>query len=107
MQYCVNCGREINEDADVCVYCGCAVNENREVSVVKKSNTLKTLAKVFMILGTILMGFAVFPLLWCVPMTIIYCDSIKNNRPISIGFKICTLLFVSMIAGILMLCDED
>ena len=36
-------------------------------------------------------------------MTIAY---FKNSR-VGIGFKICTLLFVDLIAGILMLCDNN
>ena len=32
---------------------------------------------------------------------------INEKKPVSVGFKVCTLLFVSLIAGILMLCDSD
>ncbi len=40
-------------------------------------------------------------------MTIVYCEKIKNKEPISLIFKICTLIFVSRIAGILMLCADE
>ena len=40
-------------------------------------------------------------------MTVSYCKKIKTGEPISVGFKICSLLFVSTIAGIIMLIDKD
>lgn len=46
------------------------------------------------------------PLIWQIPMTIIYFLKAKNNEDISIAFKICILLFVSPVAGILMLCGS-
>lgn len=51
--------------------------------------------------------FACFPLAWILPMTVHYCRAIKNNRPVGIFFKICTLIFVNLIAGILMLIDQS
>ena len=72
-----------------------------------KETTLQTVAKIFMIISTVLMGFAIIPLAWCIPMTVIYCRKIKNGEPVGLGFKICSLLFVSLIAGILMLIDGE
>ena len=46
------------------------------------------------------MGIGLF---WCVPMFVHYC---KNSYFVGAGFKICTLLFVNTIAGILMFCDD-
>ena len=40
-------------------------------------------------------------------MTKSYIEKITENRSVGIGFKVCTLLFVNTIAGILMLCDEE
>lgn len=74
---------------------------------VKQPSGLATAAKILMIVGTVLMGLYIIPLAWCIPMTITYCNKLKNNEPISTGFKVCCLLFVSMIGGILMLCDKD
>ena len=73
----------------------------------KKESGLSTAAKILMIIGTVVMGLYIIPLAWCIPMTISYCNKLKNNEPISTGFKICCLLFVSMIGGILMLCDKE
>lgn len=91
------------------------------------SGLVKT-TKVFLILGTILnplvislnlaeslsssemiIVFTIISLItlsWCLPMTIVYFHKIKSGARIGTGFKICTLIFVSQVAGILMLCDK-
>lgn len=63
-------------------------------------------AKILMIISTVIMGIYIIPLAWCLPMTISYCKKLKTGQPVGIGFKICTLLFVNTISGILMLCDN-
>ena len=69
---------------------------------------MKTVIKVFMILGCVVGACAyLIPLAWCIPMTVIYFRKLKNNEPISTGFKVCSLLFVSLVGGILMLCDKE
>ena len=61
--------------------------------------------KFLMIAGTILTAFATYgvSLLWSIPMTVVY---FKNDGWVGNGFKVCTLLFVSLVAGILMFCDD-
>ena len=68
---------------------------------------MKTAAKVFMILRCVISGFALIPLCWTVPMTVHYCRAVREHRRVGVGFKVCSLLFVSLIAGILMLCDPE
>lgn len=110
--YCVKCGAEIMDEAVICPKCGCYTsNFNQQAkptaSSASKNEGLKTAAKIFMILGCIFMGFAIIPLAWTLPMTLSYCDKVKRGEKVGTGFKVCTLLFVSMIGGILMLCDND
>ena len=115
MKYCVKCGAEMVDDAVVCVKCGCACAPAKTytpqvaIQPVSGENGLTSVAKIFLILSTILMGLFSFgiALAWCLPMTISYFNKIKRQKPVSIGFKVCSLLFVSMIAGILMLCDQN
>ena len=47
------------------------------------------------------------PLIWRIPMTNHYFKASAKKEPVGIGFKVCTLLFVNLIAGILMLCDTS
>lgn len=77
------------------------------VQTEKKFTGLQTAAFVFMILSTIAMGWALIPLAWCIPMTVSYYNCIKQGRPVSMGLKICTLLFVNLLSGIFMLADPN
>ena len=111
MKYCTKCGNELMDEAVICPKCGCATGYQQPTNNdgQKTPSTLKTVAKIFMIIGTVAMGLSLFliPLAWCIPMTVSYCNKVKKGEPISTGFKICSLLFVSLVAGILMLCDQD
>lgn len=104
MKYCTKCGKELIDEAVVCTNCGCAVEPIR---INKDTNALIAAAKVFMVISTVINGFALLPLFWCLPMTISYFVKTANNEEITVGFKVCTLLFVSPMAGVLMLCDND
>ena len=111
MKFCSKCGAELVDDAVVCTACGRFVDDNAAGRASAKSSTsgLATAAKVFMIIGTVIMALYTFgiALAWCLPITISYCNRLKDGRPISVGFKVCSLLFVSLVGGILMLCDKE
>jgi len=114
MKYCPKCGAEMADDARFCPKCGAEYivqNANTEMvtgQVQTQSDTLKTAAKVFMVIGTVVLGLCTWiALAWCLPMTITYFDKVKKGEPVGTGFKVCCLLFVSLIAGIIMLCDND
>ena len=108
MKYCSKCGSEIDENATFCPNCGNPVSNENNTSVKNDSAAIKTATKVFMVIGCVLSAlYFLIPLCWTLPMTIVYFSKTNSRQPISVGFKICTLLFVSLIAGILMLCDKD
>lgn len=102
MKYCRKCGAQIEDDAEFCSNCGEPVNNNK-LSVTQYDSTLAIVIKVFMILDTIALGFFIIPLAWCIPMTVSTFRRLDNNEPIGVGFKVCTLLFVGLIPGILLL----
>ena len=122
MKYCSHCGQALDGNSNVCPVCG-KTNESQASSAPRepkesqassaprepKESGLATAAKILMILGTIVNAISGFliPLAWCIPMTISYCRKLKRGEPISTGFKVCSLLFVSLLGGILMLCDKD
>ena len=47
------------------------------------------------------------PIAWMLPMTINLQKCYKNKSDISTAFKVCNLIFVNQIAGILLLCEEN
>ncbi|MBE6529160.1 MAG: zinc-ribbon domain-containing protein [Ruminococcaceae bacterium] len=106
--FCSKCGKEIMDEAVICPHCGCSPKGQNAKAITNSSNSgMKTVAKVLMILSTVILGFWIIPLAWCLPLTIMYCNKVSRGEPISTGFKVCCLLFVNLIAGILMLCDND
>lgn len=107
MKYCTKCGNELLDDAVICPKCGCAVEGAKNPVAVNSMSGLQLAAKIFMILGCIAYGWLLVPLAWCIPMTVSYCGKISRGEPVGVGFKVCSLLFVNMIAGILMLCDSE
>ena len=110
MKYCSKCGKQLFDEAVICTGCGCSVETEIYVQARERSGErsgLKLATKILMILGTIMTGFWLIPLAWCIPLTISYFNKVRNGEPITTGFKVCCLLFVSLIGGILMLCDND
>lgn len=63
---------------------------------------MKTLEKVFIIIGMVCGCVAIYPLI----LGAIVLSKMKEGH-LSTGWKIVTLLFVNLIAGILLLCDKD
>ncbi len=78
-----------------------------EQNVQKNNSGLITVIKVFLVLGCIAQGWMIIPLAWCLPITISSFKKMNAGQPIGTGMKVCTLLFVSLIAGICMLCMKD
>ena len=105
MMFCQKCGKEIMEEAVVCPNCGCGVEKKKKGN--GGSDGLAVASKVFLILGCIAQGFLLLPLAWCLPITISICNKMKNNEPVGAGLKVCALLFVSLLGGILLLCRSD
>lgn len=105
--FCTNCGKEINEQAVICPNCGVPTANYKKVANCDEKGGLQAVIKVFLIIACVFSVFSfLIPLAWCLPMTISYCKKIESGEEITTGFKVCTLLFVSLISGILMLCDN-
>lgn len=101
------------------------------------ASTLQTVARVFMIIACISIGISMLPILvmWVllldsgeptiamiylfamipllaglvisVCMTRSYSNKTSDGTDVGVGFKIITLIFISLVAGILMLCDKE
>lgn len=116
MKYCSYCGTQLTDDAAFCSQCGKPVNGaaqgyGQAVQPVRQNDneTMKSVINVFLILACVLMGIATFgiALAWCIPMTLSIRERMKTRVPVGIALKVCTLLFVSQIAGILLLVLND
>ncbi len=60
-----------------------------------------------LIVTTVCSAFAIIPLAWCIPLTIIYSNAVKEGKPISRTLKVLTTLFINWAAGYLMAVDSE
>ena len=106
MKFCQKCGKEIMEEAVICPGCGCSIAQNKTQENGGKDG-LAIAGKIFLILGCIAQGWLLVPLAWCLPITISICGRMKRGEEVGAGLKVCALLFVNLIGGILLLCRSD
>ena len=116
MLFCVKCGSELPSGASFCPVCGHAVEDGTRLDLPsvgingrpmrKKMTALSRLARAMMFVGMGISAFAIFPLIWTIPMAEHYNRSILEGHDVSTAFKICSLILVSRVAGVLMLMDS-
>ena len=132
--FCKNCGTQIADGAAACPSCGTSVqqqaaptqqpaytqaapaqqnvyvqNAPAQASTVyphPNSQGLLCAAFVFNLLATIGCGIFIIPLAWMIPMTVHTWGIYKGRKPNTAGFGVCSLIFVGLIGGILLLCAE-
>ena len=112
------------DEAVICLKCGCVTEPSRfQITEKKKMTGLQIAASVFMIINLVsyafliialafllvpwLLAFSVIPLAVMLPPMIIFESKVKQGQMIGVGLKVCILLLVSLIAGILLLCERD
>ena len=120
----MKCGREIADNSQHCPVCGavmggtCQQNQYNTYnqygqsayarqSGVARESTLVLVAFIFSLIRTIAVGWLLIPLAWMLPMTIMMWQMYKGQREISVAFGVCSLIFVSLVAGILLLVEQS
>lgn len=58
------------------------------------------------IVTTVAVGWAIIPLAWMIPMTVISYGIYKGTKKNTTTFGVCTLLFVNIVSGILLLVSK-
>ncbi len=125
MKYCTHCGAQLEDDDMFCSACGKPVaatptdgtNGNPYASTGEPwsfgvndeegQTGVETAAEIFMVISCVICAFSLLALAWNIPMTVHVFRCVKKHRRIGIAFKICTLIFVSLIGGILLLCRNE
>lgn len=71
-----------------------------------KDRTLRLIAFIFNLISTVAVCWAVIPLAWMIPMTVVSWGIYKGTRKNTVAFGVCTLIFLSLVGGILLLCSK-
>ena len=58
------------------------------------------------IIGICTFGIGLIPLAWSIPMTVISWGIYKGKKPNSVAFGVCTLIFMGLISGVLLLISK-
>ena len=77
-----------------------------EYVVEEKDKTLRLINFIFCIISLVATCWAVIPLAWMIPMTVHSWGIYKGTKPNTTGFGVCTLIFVTLVGGILLLCSK-
>lgn len=68
--------------------------------------TLRLVAFILCLLSTISVGWAIIPLAWMIPMTVHCWGLYKGTKANTTAFGVCTLIFVNIVGGILLLVSK-
>ena len=66
-------------------------------------DTLRLIAFILAIISTVSVCWAIIPLAWMIPMTVHCWGIYKRTKPNTTAFGVCTLIFLNLIGGILLL----
>lgn len=72
----------------------------------EEDRTLRLVAFVFAVLCTVSVCWAIIPLAWMIPMTVRCWGIYKGTKPNTTAFGVCTLIFLSLVGGILLLVSK-
>jgi hypothetical protein len=68
--------------------------------------TLRLIAFILNIVTTVGVGWTIIPLAWMIPMTVISHGIYKGTKKNTTTFGVCTLLFMNLASGILLLVSK-
>ena len=71
-----------------------------------QDKTLRLIAFIFNIISLVTMCWLIIPLAWLIPMCVISWGIYKGTKANTVAFGVCTLIFSSLVAGILLLISK-
>ena len=71
--------------------------------VSQQDSTLRLIAFILALISTVTAGWAIIPLAWMIPMTVMTWGVYKGKRPNTVAFGVCSLIFLNVVGGILLL----
>lgn len=83
---------------------GATITEEGQIyPMEEKDRTLRLINFILCVITCVLVCWAIVPLAWCIPMTVHSWGIYKGTKPNTTAFGVCTLIFVDIIGGILLL----
>lgn len=79
------------------------MENNPQTSVNSSDDTLRLIAFILNLLTTVSVGWTIVPLAWMIPMTVVSWGIYKRTKKNTTAFGVCTLIFVNVVSGILLL----
>lgn len=74
--------------------------------ITENDKNLRLANFVLCIISTVCLGILLVPLAWMIPMTVHSYGIYKGENPNTVAFGVCTLIFVNLIGGILLLVSQ-
>lgn len=74
--------------------------------VSSQDKTLRLINFIFCIISAAASCWLILPLAWMIPMTVHSWSIYKGKKPNTVAFGVCTLIFVSIVGGILLLVSK-
>lgn len=71
-----------------------------------QDKTLRLIAFIFNIISLVLACWLIIPLAWMIPMCVISWGIYKGTKANTVAFGVCTLIFMSLVGGILLLISK-
>lgn len=68
--------------------------------------TLRLVAFILNIITAVACCWAIIPLAWMIPMTVRSYGIYKGTKPNTVAMGVCTLIFVNIVSGVLLLCSN-
>ena len=72
----------------------------------ESDKTLRLVAFILNIVTTVGVGWLLIPLAWMIPMTVISYGIYKGTKKNTVAFGVCTLIFINVISGVLLLVSK-
>ena len=73
----------------------------------ENKRTLRMVAFIFNLISLITVCWLIIPLAWMIPMTVYSWGIYKGTKPNTTVFGVCTLIFLSLVGGILLLVSGE
>ena len=72
----------------------------------ESDRTLRLINFILCVISCVFFGWAIIPLAWMIPMTVISWGIYKGKKANTVAFGVCNLIFLDLISGILLLCSK-